>query len=286
MSISHRLANINDTFIIQYSDDENKRVFRGFKSISDFSNWYTVNYKYLTFPCEVIKDTKQKLRFDIDCKHNVIDIKDLIFHLLLYIPNAKYLLYDISKGNIMSYHLVITNIYFPNSESIRMFAYNIINNIKKEYREVIDKHVYNRVQFFRLEGSSKENQHRYKWLINNRGKLSNRFLDGLITNTHNCVLYAVKYKYISTTSTTTITAIDKIYIMKFQSNVCTIGHNGDFSIRNIVDNIIILNRNVPTYCDTCMRLHDNENPFVIRLSGLTYFCCRRSNKLQKVVITI
>jgi hypothetical protein len=43
----------------------------------------------------------------------------------------------------------------------------------------------------------------------------------------------------------------------------------------VAGGLIILKRNLPSYCDVCERRHENENPFIYIVKGNVFFDCRR-----------
>lgn len=53
-----------------------------------------------------------------------------------------------------------------------------------------------------------------------------------------------------------------------------------FEIREIENNIVALLRLQPSYCETCDRIHENENPYIILIDNILYFCCRRTNNMS------
>lgn len=51
-----------------------------------------------------------------------------------------------------------------------------------------------------------------------------------------------------------------------------------FSMNEIHGHIITLKRDAPSYCTTCRKVHDDENPYMFIIKGKLYFDCRRTEQ--------
>ncbi|ORX82817.1 hypothetical protein BCR32DRAFT_326670 [Anaeromyces robustus] len=99
---------------------------------------------------------------------------------LIYISN------DIEKKKF-SCHLVILGYYAKNHEECFSLCYALRELADEILIPYIDFSVYKKIQSFRLEGSTKYGDIRFKYLYG-CNDISSRFEDSLIGNTDNCVL--------------------------------------------------------------------------------------------------
>ena len=53
----------------------------------------------------------------------------------------------------------------------------------------------------------------------------------------------------------------------------------DFQFRGLTGGIIDLTRIRPSFCKKCQKIHEAENPYIVRIAGEWYFCCRRSTRI-------
>lgn len=185
-----------NSLIIQCQESETIFNYYLFDSIEEFKNYYFSLPKFCRNLYEIILDKPQKLRFDIDIKNVkdsdvkeplelVLDFKKrleekLDTKILLYISN------DIEEKKF-SCHMVVTGYYAQNHEECFSLCYVLHKLADKALIPYIDFAVYNKTQSFRLEGSTKYGDSRYKYLYGNND-ISSHFEEGLITNVKDCVI--------------------------------------------------------------------------------------------------
>lgn len=181
-----------DRCIVQRVDDDDRRYFAFFESWEYFLVWYnrlSPNERKLS---EVIREGPQKFRLDIDCPTSKWNIRTDIFvsHITSILERVlrekiDVLVYQSIDGSNkkVSFHVVVSNLYLVSSQQCLAVAHAVRS--ATELGEFIDMGVYKSLQCFRLEGSSKQRSNRFKYLLN-RSDISERFLDGVITNISEC----------------------------------------------------------------------------------------------------
>jgi hypothetical protein len=274
----YKLSDINEPYALQYMI-EDIRYYKGFNTIDCMVEWYISNYKFITFACEVVRDTYQKLRFDIDKVDNNSEevLKYIITKIKKNIPNGQIKLYAIG---ITSFHIVINKIYFENSEQVKLKALEIISKIPLKYSKYIDKHVYNKIQFFRMLGSTKPNEYRYKWDIS--GKSFDNIKDSLLSCIDNCSFYNSNLIY-TKPQNIKITYNNKLNKQKiiFYNKIEYIDIH--YKIRSQSNNLILLDRLQGSFCNLCSRFHEHENPYILIINSSFKFCCRRTNQMENIL---
>lgn len=196
----------SDKCIVQRICSDGKRSFAYFESWEAFKIWYVrIDHTERTFS-EVIRYNPQKFRIDIDCDQTHIN-KETLLHTILeelrtvlnfgleFSGNAikpEILVYEtldclnITKNKRISFHLVTANLYADTARECFLVA-KMVAERAGDFGMFVDTNVYKSLQCFRLEGSRKVEQNvmRYKY-IRGRNDISERFLDGIITNVENC----------------------------------------------------------------------------------------------------
>lgn len=182
--------------LVQFRSEDGNYYYMYFESWISFKIWYFNIPKIKRTFSEVIFENEQKFKIDIDCPYNLWIFGDDKYKLFVPIiqllkellsENIEYIIYESVDINMkkMSFHIVITNYYLLSSYHCRYICEKIKNNISYDY--MIDDQVYKSLQCFRLEGSRKLYSNRYKYIID-QDKLSDKFLDGIISNLSNCEL--------------------------------------------------------------------------------------------------
>lgn len=283
--------------IFQHVTGDNKRRFVSFDTLQEFESWYLNLDLYQRKVFEVIRDGPQKLKFDIDGKHVskhtlIRDIEIICHRVREFLPTARPLVYDISDENITSFHVIFDDVYFYSTSDTATFASHIAYDLK-----YVDFAVYNQVQFFRCEGSTKPGQTRFKKLFGHQDFFSWGVLPGLVTYTDNCVPVNMSEVF-----SKEITLRTHPMYRKRMSD-CIINNTpepleftvlNNFRIRRSQhkDSLIIaLDRLRPYNCFACGSIHDNENPYLKKtfdpytqkesLQVFT-FVCRRTGKSCRI----
>lgn len=223
---------------------------------------------------------------------NEINIRiDLKRDLLLYSSHGK------SKR---SFHLVINNKCHNNNKEAEAFYYAVMLKVSKytngKYLQFVDKSVYNPSQQFRIFGNQKacenrpkifhdsyfydgiEYNHEYNEVIENKTILGMTALyESLITFCSGCefipslVKYENKIKNLPKQQDIGDDIVDKCINMlgKKMDSSC-------FEINTTSGNCIYLKRISPSFCPSCNRIHENENPYIFIDGGKLLWDCRRS----------
>ncbi|OUM68085.1 hypothetical protein PIROE2DRAFT_58363 [Piromyces sp. E2] len=187
------------SIVIQNQENEFSYSYYLFKSLEEFKQYYFSIPKFCRNSYEVILDKPQKLRYDIDIKNvKSVDIQPLPLVLkfkqkLEEKLNTEVLIYlskDIQNKKF-SCHMVITKYYARNHGECFSLCYTLSKLADEALKPYIDFSVYSKTQSFRLEGSTKYGDVRYKYLYG-YSDLSNRFDEGMISNTSDCVLIMPK----------------------------------------------------------------------------------------------
>lgn len=274
--------------IVCWIDELEKKRFSYFNS-------YTEIYKHIisleehdrTFFEVIPGNWSQKPHFDIDMVDPKEDPQTIISTLINkiieygagYIKYEDLLVYS-SHGKYndcdkYSYHIVVNNWFHNNNLEAKQFYVNVNNLLPEEYRQYVDHMAYSTLQQFRMLWSTKRNHNRFKRQI--IGTTNNHFHDfnnSLITNVENCKYISIvvqeRKEYINNEVNTQQINDALITFKKFDPS--------HYKIRNIKNNLIILQRLEASACLICDRIHESENPFLIIENNVLFFCCRRNIK--------
>lgn len=166
-------------------NNKGKRSFAYFASWQAFFRWYTLLREEDRTFCEVIPEGRQKFRLDIDAlcvdENSYNEAKCQILEELNRITqNQKSLIYEsIDPLELkISYHVIFPELILESSFECR----EKFEELKERFSfsQIYDDKVYKTLQCFRIEGSKKETDNRYKYLVGETS-LSKSFFDGLIT---------------------------------------------------------------------------------------------------------
>lgn len=252
MSIKYRqICDIPDSlinnFTVCYMGKE--VYFQVFESPSRFIKLYSIIPKYSRHFYEVIRKDKRKFILDIDVNVSEKYIIDLAHYLEYYMGTIA--IFTSCSETKTSYHLVAVD-----SEYTIDQCKNIVNKLDP-YNELCDRSVYKINQLFRIEGSTKYGEKRYKRLLNSQKDLSDNITD-YFAYTHSRV---------------------DICKVKKRQNI----HNlnlpipKEYIIRKYVsDTLISLKRVSSGTCIQCNRVHDSENAYLFYSNNQWNFRCFRS----------
>lgn len=247
-------------------------------TVDEFYAHYSTKKPCSRMYFEVINDefTPQKFKLDIDGlvggieMEYVLKVMRRIFRKLTKARKPEIIVYDIST----SHHIVVSNLSFTVA-SCEMLANAIQDKVSKRYPDVaslIDNVVYKKLQMFRVEGSTKYAQRRWKYITGCKELSSlETFKKGIITYVEEC------YHVSEETVIDVMLDIGAYYPAEYGSDR---KKNGDgrtipreFTVRKIVGNLIVLDRVVPSFCNICKRVHDSEGAYIVG----QHFFCRRAN---------
>lgn len=212
------------------------------------------------------------------------------------------------KEKKFSCHLVVPKYIFY-AEDCKNVCCLFLSTLGDEYKNIIDSRVYGRRRMLRMEGSTKINSDRIKICLNkDSDEIIN--LKGLITNLENTeliftplyninnsnnklnlnneeikkvVLKQEYRKYYYTNND--VDFVKKNYkkieliINRWHYDIFNLkSFNTIFTIKKIIDNMIIFKRLIPFNCPDCRRTHEKEHPYIFIKYKKLFFHCRRSSK--------
>ncbi len=304
---------LNDShqLVLQY-DNGQRRYFGLFESYLSCFKWLRNIPNERQHFFETAREGARKMYYDIDINKDVCPpelfnleyaeaLKDKVIMLTLKILKCKP--YDVmvftSHGeHKYSYHLVFNSIYLPGHEHCKEIYRIVSNDLNEQEQIFVDKSVYKSLQQLRLLGSQKPNSNRPKifhkeWCYQGQlitykyseepdspeMELLQQFNDSLISIIDSSVSTMIEIKVMIRNTSEIQTNIHN-FTTETMNNILKLVPNSEaFSIRREYNNMIILTRHSPTYCEVCQRTHENENPFLyIRgINRLVYMDCRRSD---------
>jgi hypothetical protein len=243
-------------------------------TIDEFYKYYSMKNPSSRMYNEVINDeySYQKFKLDIDGFIGTNEMKYMlesvrkIFRKLTKMYKPEIFVYNIST----SHHIVVTNLSFS-ATSCEMLANAIYERVYKQYPQeasLIDTTVYKKVQMFRLEGSTKYAQRRWKYLADTK-ELSplEIFKKGIISYVDEC------HHINDDTVVDTMLDIGVYQPSEYNSDIKRSVKKipKGFIARKVLDNLVVLNRIHPSFCDVCKRIHEHENAYMV---GRHFFCYR------------
>ncbi len=244
-------------------------------TVEEFYEYYSAKRPCSRMHFEVINDefSAQKFKLDIDGRISttemeyVLKVMRRIFRKLTTKHKPEILVYDIST----THHVVVANFSFSAS-SCEMLANTVCEKVSKRHPTVaslIDTVVYKKLQMFRVEGSTKYAQRRWKYVTGTKELSSlEDFKKGIISYVDEC--YHIDEERV----VDTMLDIGVYYFAdhNIKKNSCKTIPNG-FVVRKTLGNLVVLDRVRPSFCDICKRVHDNEGAYIV---GQRFYC-RRAN---------
>lgn len=306
----------NNDIIVRWETERTSQLFARFDSPGDIYRFQLdTKPEERTFYEVIFGDKAQKPHFDIDVslesfpefEHNSMKIVDNLLETILSLgppfdgldPAKDFLIYSSHGKKKRSYHVLLHSIAHINNTDARKLYDKIVTRMDPNYSKFLDHAVYSPSQQFRLLGSSKlANLERRKILVNRflfRGKEIvhesrehgngkryeeyNRFIDSLISDTTNCRLLEPD----DSIEESKFHITDDVFSEKEELTISEIVEElypNCFSIESIRGNLFVLKRKRPTFCESCLREHQHENPHlsVFRKEDgyiYVYFNCRR-----------
>lgn len=270
------------------------------------------------------KDSKIKPFFDFDCDSEKTTEKVIISAMKLIIEKILERDSRIKEENIMvfetknpkkfSFHIVVDGFFVKGMEECKTFCNEVINSTGSKFiiNDLFDSSVYTHNRSFRILHCSKLDKKftkefsslsKWKPILKfdkeefEKHELYVKFFSSFVTYTHYCdnIEVQVKPKKIFTSSDTLFLEHykDTDIVEKFYKYYKNKGYDFPFKISNVdhAKNMIFLQRERPSFCITCDRIHDAENPFIYiykhpkdQAKVNASFSCRRSEK--KLVKTL
>jgi hypothetical protein len=171
----------------------NRCSFITFKNFEELGAWYLSQpIKQRNF-YEVIYAQPQKPKFDLEINskelsfdlwnYYVDTIIDTIYKVYGNIEITEYTSHDPKKK--WSTHIVVQDYIVADNKEANKFIRHVINALPTtDILQIIDLSVYKSIQMFRLDGSTKIGEFRYKYK-KGQNKISENFLNELVSNVGN-----------------------------------------------------------------------------------------------------
>jgi len=287
---------------------KDSRQFTHFRTCFDFYNYAkSIGFENNCF-YEVIRgNLPQKPYFDIDIsvqdeeeKNKKIGmsealIKIIIRSIIFIYPMIKeddIFIFNSHGPKKISYHIVVDNFCFPNFEQNRAFFEKVMTHIPEDWKNYCDNRVYNNNRQFRVLYSHKWESTRVKLIDEKLSKWKLKkscskdqynliaFINSLITNCEYCNVLHVeiipKPEFHSLDlDEKQLNAVKKIF--------CSMKDTNCFKIEGYKDSVLALRRISPSFCQSCQRIHENENPFIfVSMTSDVFFNCRRGGTSIKI----
>lgn len=189
---------------------------------------------------------------------------------------------------IFSAHIIIANYSVECSKEAKAFTYEMLKVLPKKYHIFVDSGINKTIQNFRLVNCQKYNSGRIQKIISFKLlDILHTFEDTIITKCANCQLLP------SIISNETNVQRDIKYNIKDDEveNILKIAkpYTDGHVLRFQKGNLFMFDRQKPTYCDFCKRLHENDNTLMLTISNINGVCtiflrCRRANEETPVGI--
>lgn len=259
---------------------------------------------------ETVRDgVKQKPRFDIDIALDSLPImvspKDIVNEVIFAIKHSspdiateQILIFNSNGEKKHSYHIVIDGWYHNNSLEAKTFYTKIASLVPGNMKKFVDAAVYKSTQQFRLLGSTKRGENRFKiqersWIFNGKTILYperetplNDFLHSLLTYTENCSLLEIEIptfdKGVGKSATTVVDGAD---IEAVIPDGFVLDGEKDYGYR--------LKRIKPSHCLVCARIHGDGNSskgdnarIVVDGNNIYLYCFRNTDGSRYLLDTI
>ena len=259
------LGDVPPTKYIFNVDRGTHRFFINFDCLDIFLKWYKQLPPEERTLNEVVTSDYRKLVLDIDITENLSDlfmydferhisnkIHETFETLNIGIPNI--LVYNISNYDKISLHFVVSNFIFSAQTCLGLATILSANSL---WGKFVDTGVYKRIQFLRIEGSTKYQQGRWKILSES---CTGKFKHGLLSCWDDTMRSNINCNVIQN-------ATGRYNNIGIQSDLI----KDQFRVRKQINNTVFLQRTKPGFCPQCKRVHSNENAM---LKGDKFICWR------------
>lgn len=300
--------------IIYDNSSQIKKEYACFPDYLSAYHWIYSQKPELRICYEIIPNTLQKPRFDIDIELDKIPANSNLVSLMAETYNAltsaintilinhnipydqnKHLMRFNSHTNVkQSTHVIIDGFCHENKIEAAHFYRAVLAIVPKQYHQFIDCKVYCKNQQLRMLGNHKINKNNVKVFDPSCGWTSDEsseelrhlrlFEASLITFTAGCMVlpsFAPKDETIKQTSSGENKDIDVHYneVVDIFKNW---RHHDRFTIRGPSNNKLVLNGDHASECPVHNRVHEHENAYInISSKGYIYFNCGRNERDER-----
>lgn len=313
---------------LSYHDIESGKVFRlytHFKSYLEYGIYQMkLPHHERCFYEIVLGESTQKPHFDVDIDNDVVDgeaIKDNLIDSIMKVLGERgvnlkletdVLVYSSHGPNKQSYHVVINNYCHANNVEAKAFYDAVMDHVKGEYADWIDRAVYSPTQQFRIVGSQKIGTDRIKrfqkeWLYKGQTiiykypeapdspehEMVMQLEASIVGFTGNCKFLPPfeprpdKIKnYTESEDVTVDDATQALNLVGAAGKISINDPRFPYRFMGINGPIVMLKRVKPSRCKICSRIHEHENPYLIVIGEekSVYFHCRRAPESKKLFL--
>lgn len=248
----------------------------------------------------------RKAYFDFDKAQSLEELEKsveevcLVLLKLLPIQKKDLFLFTSLGDKKFSAHLVVNNYYYSSGRQVKQLFLLVLKEVSERVKEILDPAVYSTIQNFRLLGSSKWGEKRPKVhakLFLEKEEVQYDFPDpdsypmqilniSLLGCTNKCTLLPDLFKEEEKEQED----IEESEVKRIINFCRERMEEFPFRKREIIGDIISLERVRPSYCKNCKRVHEKENPYItarkiILIEGEEmenkeiFFHCRRGKTL-------
>ena len=313
---------------LSYQDpdsDSSMLLFTSFKSYLEFGIYQLKLPQHERCFYEIILgESSQKPHFDIDIENLTVDgdavrdnlvdsiVKVLFDRGVQIIPTRDILVYTSHGPDKQSYHIVVNNHCHTNNVEAKAFYDNVMDYVKPEFTQWIDRSVYSPTQQFRVVGSQKIGSIRTKtfhksWTYHGE-TINCEYPEPPDSPEHEMVMqleasivgYTGNCKFLPPfepreDKIKSYTETEDIDIKDATQALGLVGAAGNISIEDprfpykflgINGPIVMLKRTKPSNCRICKRIHEHENPYLLVVGDekSVYFYCRRAPESSKIFL--
>lgn len=306
--LSNTIIN-KDTLIISQERAERQFNYAAFNNYIHFAMYFKKIASSHQCFYELIDCSKpHKLFFDIDVKEDVDDntfnkFKNIFIERIMFVNNniqkEQIMLFESKSNNSSGFieehkkslHVIVYGWFLLNNKHTAALATLITEHIPSQWQSWIDLSVYSSRRSLRLFNNHKWNSDRVKLLdplspwqpSKSIGKMDPWPIilgASLVGNISDCNFLGNYYVEPPKLLIENIENVNEDIVDR-ALQLCKImekSENLPYKIRDIQNNLILLDRTAPSYCITCQRVHDNENPQIKLFNSRLYWHCRRQNK--------
>lgn len=324
----HVLANALVVSFTYYDVVNNKtlRLYSHFKSYLEYGIYqFKLPQHERCFYEIILGESTQKPHFDVDIDNVIIngeDVKNnLIDGIITVLENigieinltTDILVYTSHGSNKQSYHIVVNNHCHANNVEAKGFYHKVVDMMKPEFVQWVDKAVYSPTQQFRIVGSTKIGSERVKtfqksWKYHDQEITFNypekpeddnhefvmQLEASIVGYTGNCKflppfqprLDQINHYDNDVDDVTQQEADEAINLIGLAGNISIKDPRFPYKFLGINGPIVMLKRIKPSRCKICCRVHEHENPYllVIGEERSVYFHCRRAPEEKKLYL--
>lgn len=292
---SYTFTELQDYVIIRNEVTNHYFVFKSFEL---FESWYSCE-KEKTYH-EVIINTTQRLKFDIDINStdvddtfNITNVINTILNEIISTINESFEDFKVGLNDFIitdssgrkkdyykwSYHIILYRCALKNYIEARGLTNKVLQKLPDAYKKYIDVGVNKDNQCFRLLDSyKKDSPERIKKITDAFGTNTDVTLKDTMIRPFNGIRVLLPLEDVDILIDRSSNNISDERVKKILSIIKKYNIIDGHVYRNTTGNCINFNRVAPTYCTICDRIHHNDNTLIIYVvEDSIYEYCRHDN---------